>query len=290
MSAAFVLPVDKAPGPTSHDVVAIARRALRERRIGHTGTLDPFASGLLLLCVGPATRLAEYLTGLDKTYEAVLRLGCRTDTLDLRGEVLEEHDGWRDLDPSAIEAAFATQTGTLDQVPPQYSAKKVDGVRMYERARRGESVELEPTRVTVHELTVVEVAPPLVRFRVRCSSGTYIRSIARDVGDALGVGAHLTSLRRTAVGEVSVEGALSPDDLDDADAVRDAAIGPLEAVAHMPRVTVDDGQVERLRHGQRVELSETPEPGLVAIAGSEGLVAIGEARGTELRPRKVFAS
>ena len=159
----FVLPVDKPEGPTSHDVVAQARKALGIRKVGHTGTLDPFASGLLILCVGRATRLAEYLSGLDKTYEATAKLGITTDTLDRDGKVLEDRVGWRELAEPAVAEALSTFQGEIEQVPPQFSAKKVDGVAMHRRARRGEQVRLEPCVVTVHsiELLAMELQRPL---------------------------------------------------------------------------------------------------------------------------------
>jgi tRNA pseudouridine55 synthase len=226
--ADFVLPVDKPEGPTSHDVVAAARKALSERRIGHTGTLDPFASGLLLLCVGRATRLAEYFSGLDKEYEAEARLGIATDTLDRDGNVVAVSERWSEVTEEGLEAALGALRGDIEQVPPQFSAKKVEGERAYKSARDGRRVELPPVPVTVRELTLTGVDLPFVRFRVRCSSGTYVRALARDLGAGLGVGAHLTALRRTAVGPRSVEGALRLDDLGDSALVAGAAVRPLE--------------------------------------------------------------
>jgi len=287
----FVLPVDKPEGPTSHDVVAVARKALGERRVGHTGTLDPFASGLLLLCVGKATRLAEYFSGLDKEYEAEARLGVATDTLDRDGVVVAESDGWTGLTEDALEEALAGLRGDIEQVPPQFSAKKVEGERAYRSARGGKRVELPPVPVTVTELTLTEVDLPLVRFRVRCSSGTYVRALARDLGAALGVGAHLTALRRTAVGAWSVEGALKLDDLADPARVASAAVQPLEALAHLPTLEVDGAAAGRLAHGQVVELpAATPAAGVVAVAHEGALVAVGEADEGVIRPRKVFAA
>lgn len=295
----FVLAVDKPSGPTSHDVVARARRALGIRRIGHTGTLDPFASGLMLLCVGQATRLAEYLTGMAKSYEATARLGIETDTLDLEGRPVSSVDEIGDVDTESIESALAAQVGPLDQVPPQYSAKKVDGEAMYHRARRGESVDLPPVRVHVHEARLIGYAPPDVRFRVRCSSGTYIRAMARDLGRALGVGAHLTALRRTAVGAVGVEAALPLEALDDEDAVTSARIEPLEALSHLRAVGLDEEGARRLRHGQRIRIADpvTADSGVdipservaVHLDGRE-LVAIADLVDGVIRPRKVFAS
>jgi len=289
--ADFVLAVDKPEGPTSHDVVAAARKALSERRVGHTGTLDPFASGLLLLCVGRATRLAEYFSGLDKEYEAEARLGISTDTLDREGVVVAESEGWTEVTEEALEAALGTLRGAIEQIPPQYSAKKVEGERAYKSARDGRRVELPPVPVTVHELTLTGFEPPFVRFRVRCSSGTYVRALARDLGAALGTGAHLTALRRTAVGSWSVEGALSLDDLADPALVMDAAVEPLAALAHLPALEVDGAAAARLAHGQAVELpTAAPGTGVVAVAHEGALVAVGEAAEGVIRPRKVFAA
>ena len=286
----FLLPVDKPVGPTSHDVVGMARRALGTRRVGHTGTLDPFASGLLVLCVGRATRLSEYFTGMDKRYDAVARLGIETDTLDLEGEVFCKSDAWRDLDPTAIESATRTQTGPIDQIPPQFSAKKVDGVAMHRRARRGEEVALLPVQVTVHELTVTKVALPDLYFTVRCSSGTYIRAIARDLGRALGCGAHLTGLRRTRVGLFDVSAAVPVSALDDARAVKAACMEPYRGLYHLTQVTVDEGVASRIRNGQRVRIADpgSASEALVAVTCGTDLLAMATLDEGVLRPRKVF--
>lgn len=290
----FVLPVDKPEGPTSHDVVSAARRSLGVKRVGHTGTLDPFASGLLLLCVGRATRLAEYFSGLDKAYEAVARMGVRTDTLDRDGNVVGQSGGWQELTAEKIDSALAAFRGRIDQIPPAYSAKKVAGERAYRRARAGEGVELEACPVTVHELVLTSLDLPLLGFRVHCTAGTYVRALARDIGDALGVGAHLTALRRTAIGAWSVEDALPLDALADGDRVAEAAVAPLDAVGHLPRVDVDDALAERLALGQAVGLPDgDEEPGTsapVAVAHRGALLAIAEADGGRLMPRKVFAA
>ena len=286
----FVLRTDKPEGPTSHDVVAMARKALGTRRIGHTGTLDPFASGLLILCVGRATRLAEYISGLDKTYEATVRLGRTTDTLDCDGEVLETRAGWEDVSEHVIEDALAAFRGEIQQVPPQFSAKTVDGVRMHRRARRGEHVDLDPCAVTIHSMELVGIEGPDVRLRVQCSSGTYIRSIARDLGEALGVGAHLAALRRIAVGSFGVAEAVGVGELSDRDAVDRARVDPLHALAHLPSVEVDDESAVRLGHGQRVRLDEGAPSGLVTVANAGALVAVAEVDDGVLCPRKVFIS
>lgn len=286
----FLLPVDKPVGPTSHDVVGMARRALRTRRVGHTGTLDPFASGLLMLCVGRATRLAEYFSGLDKRYEAVARLGAETDTLDHEGDVVSSHDGWRDLDRATIEVAAQKQVGHLEQVPPQFSAKKVDGERMHRRARRGEKVELASVPVIVYDVTVIDVTLPEVRFSVHCSTGTYVRAIARDLGRTLGCGAHLTTLRRTAVGDFHVEGALPVEALSDEDAIAAVRVEPSGALAHLPSVPVNPEVAARIRNGQRVRIEApggTSEPLVTVTCGSD-LLAMAALDDGVLRPGKVF--
>jgi tRNA pseudouridine55 synthase len=285
-----VLPVDKPVGPTSHDVIAAARRALAIRRIGHTGTLDPFASGLLLLCIGPATRLAEYLTPLPKTYLAVMRLGEATDTDDPTGEVIARNEGWRGLGEAQVRDALHTQQGALEQLPPLFSAKKVQGVRMYAAARRGEAPPRQPARVTVHRIELLSVRLPEVEFEVECSSGTYIRAIARDVGELLGVGGHLRELRRTGSGAFRVQDAVPVDQLGDPDRVRRALVPLAQAVVHLPRVVLDDEQAQAVKLGRTVSAPpELPlqQPVALCVAGGD-LVAIGEARGTVIQPRKVF--
>ena len=284
-----ILPVDKPEGPTSHDVVGLARRSLGTRRIGHTGTLDPFATGLLLLCIGRATRLAEYLTGLDKSYEAIARLGVATDTLDRTGAIAAESHEWEHIEPAAIRAAFEDQTGTRMQVPPAYSAKRLGGRRAYARARAGERVEPEPVEVTIRALEVTAVEGAEVRFRMRCSSGTYVRAVARDAGEGLGVGAHLTALRRTSIGGFDVRAALTPDALSDSGAVANALIAPLEALGHLPRVQLEEGEAERIGHGRTLPAGgRVGGTGPVVLAEDDRLVAIAELDGRNLRPRKVF--
>lgn len=283
---AGVLPVDKPPGPTSHDVVAIARRALGQRRIGHTGTLDPFASGLLLLCVGWATRLAEYLTDQPKAYHAVMILGAGTDTDDATGTAIRTSDAWRDLTLEMVRAALGGQVGAIRQRPPAYSAKKVAGERMYRMAREGRAPQLEPVEVEVHDIEITEWTPPAVAFDVTCSAGTYIRAIARDAGERLGVPAHLGALRRTAIGRFRVENAIALDQLADAEAVELAWIGPLDALAGMPRIEIGADDAGALAQGRAVEINGMP--GTAAVSNDGRLVAIVDSDGRWIRPRKVF--
>jgi tRNA pseudouridine55 synthase len=286
-----ILPVDKPDGPTSHDVVGMARRALRTRRIGHTGTLDPFASGLLLLCVGPSTRLSEYLTALPKSYRATVRLGETTDTDDRTGEVVRRSDAWQALDEPAIQAALARQVGTIGQLPPRYSAKKIGGERMYAVARRGGEVERDPVRVTIHRIELLGVRLPEVDIEVECSSGTYIRAIARDLGEALETGGHLTRLRRTRVGAYGVERALPVDALPDVAAVERALLPPAAALAHLPRVVLDPEGARLVSHGRAVPAPAELDGGgpVVLLAEDGALLAIAERRGDQLQPRKVFS-
>lgn len=288
--AGGVLPVDKPVGPTSHDVVARARSALDTGKVGHTGTLDPFASGLLLLCVDGATRLSEYLTALDKSYVAVARLGERTDTLDPEGTVVERSETWSGVDPTRIEEALIGFTGRTEQVPPQFSAKKVGGEPMYALARRGERVDLEPVPVQIHEAELLEVDLPRFRFRVRCSSGTYVRALARDLGRALGEPAHLTELRRTGIGSFRVEDAVPAGTLDDAAALDAAWIDPARALGHLPSVALSAEEARRVAHGQAIHRGNAPpsDTGSVALLHDGRLAAVAEAVDGSLRPRKVF--
>lgn len=286
-----LLPLDKPVGPTSHDMVAYARRQLGIRRIGHTGTLDPFASGLLLLCLGRATRLAEYLLGLPKEYVAVARLGERSTTDDVEGEVTSVSDGWTGLGSNDVTAALRSFEGSLQQRPPVYSAKKLGGTAAYKRARRGEEVALDPVPVCVHAVELEDLELPHIRFRISCSAGTYVRAIARDLGERLGVGAHLVELRRTSIGPFEVENALSPARLAEPRAVEDALVPPLEAVSHLPRIDVTAEQAHLLETGRGLALEHDPAPssdGEWAVALDGRLVAVAIREGDRLRPRKVF--
>ncbi len=284
--------VDKPAGPTSHDVVSWARRALGVRRIGHTGTLDPFASGLLVLLIGPATRLAEYLSALPKSYEARARLGVRTDTHDAEGKTVSVQDVGVDPTREEVEAELAAFEGCGQQVPPQFSAKKVGGEKMYKRARRGDTVQLPPVNVEVFEIRMTNFAPPEIEFTLACSSGTYVRAVARDLGDRLGVGAHLTALRRTAVGNFSVDGAvpgevlregLSPD--------RTHWIEPAAAVGHLTTIRVEAEAAVRLRQGEAIPWPseanvEHGDP--IAVMDERGLLGIAEIRNGCLAPKKIL--
>ncbi|WP_409331522.1 tRNA pseudouridine(55) synthase TruB [Trujillonella humicola] len=284
-----ILLVDKPGGMTSHDVVARARRALSVRRVGHAGTLDPMATGLLVLGVGAATRLLGHLSGSDKTYEATIRLGQSTVTDDREGEVLATVPAGH-LADDAVRAALAAQTGPLLQVPSSVSAVKVAGRRSYDRVRAGEDVVLEPRAVTVHRLEVHRLARPApglvdVDVTVVCTAGTYVRAIARDTGAALGVGGHLTALRRTASGPFTAEHAAP---VEDAAAALAAGGGrgvlglTAAATAVFPARAVTTEEATALGYGQRVPA--TGAPGLTAAVDPHGrLVALLEDAGPTAR-------
>ncbi len=201
-----LLLADKPAGPTSHDIVEVTRRFTSGRRVGHTGTLDPFATGLLPLCIGRATRLSRFLTGLRKAYAGSMRLGIATDTYDVDGKVLERGDAGG-IDERTIREAAGRFVGTILQTPPPYSARKINGQRMYKLARRGVEVRAEPAEVTIFRFDILGVADGIVRFEAETSAGTYVRALAHDLGVALGCGAHLFELRRVASGSHRVEDA-----------------------------------------------------------------------------------
>lgn len=287
------LVVDKPAGLTSHDVVARVRRISRAR-VGHAGTLDPFATGVLVLCLGVATRLAEWATEADKRYLAELTLGVETDTLDRDGQVVAE----RRVKVSREQLARALEplVGTIAQVPPVYSAIKVGGEPLYRRVRRGESVVVEPRTVTIRSIQLVEWAPPRAAIDVLCSKGTYIRALARDIGESVGCGAHLSALRRLASGALTIEQALPLDDaLAQIAAGRGAeALLPMEAaVARFPRIDLDTDGAQSLRNGQPLPSASISAEGSPSMLGrahdpSGELVAIVEWRDGAWWPRKVL--
>jgi tRNA pseudouridine55 synthase len=289
-SSSGLVIVDKPSGWTSHDVVARLRRTLGTRKVGHAGTLDPMATGVLVVGFGRATRLLGHLMLTEKTYAATVRLGVVTSTDDAEGEALAtvsaEH-----VSEADVRAAVAGQVGEIDQVPSSVSAIKVDGKRAYARVREGEDVDLPARRVTIHEAEAGEFRRDGdaldFELRVRCSSGTYIRAIARDVGAALGVGGHLTALRRTSVGPFTLEDAGNSTDLDH------VVVTPIDDAARLafPALELDDAQATDVRFGR-------PQPGLdlgsdrpVALFDQHGtFLALYEQRGTDARAVAVFAS
>lgn len=260
-----VLNIDKPLGVTSHDVVTQVRRALEVRRVGHAGTLDPLATGVLLVCVGPAVRLSEFLMASTKTYVADVHLGRSTTTDDGEGVVTAEAPVDH-LTAEAITTALPAFTGEIEQVPPAFSAVKQGGKKLYELARKGQTVEAAPRRVRIDALRLLDWWPPVARVEVVCGAGTYIRSLARDLGGALGVGGSLSALRRTVSGRFRAEDALPADALTDPAALQDGLVPLRRALAGWPEVALDAAGLEALRHGRRVPAADVAEPGTLALA------------------------
>ncbi|MFT4263232.1 MAG: tRNA pseudouridine(55) synthase TruB [Nocardioides sp.] len=289
--------VDKGPGVTSHDVVSRVRRLAGTRKVGHAGTLDPMATGVLVVGVERATRLLGHLMLTEKAYDATVRLGIATHTDDAEGGVVAtaEPGAVEALSEAEIRAAFATQVGEIEQVPTTVSAIKVDGKRAYALAREGAAVELKARPVTIHELTVgglrgVGTGSLEADISVRCSSGTYIRAIARDVGAILGVGGHLTALRRTAVGPYTLAQAATLEELGEAQAGGRSLLLPIGAAARaaFPSYDLDEEQEREVRHGRRIALAVD---GLTAVFALDGefLALYEPVPGTPLaRPVAVF--
>jgi tRNA pseudouridine55 synthase len=270
-------------GPTSHDVVDTVRGVVGTDRVGHLGTLDPFAAGLLVILVGRATRLAPFAAGWAKAYDGVIRLGTTTATDDATGATVATSEAWRGVDRTQVEQALAAFRGGYDQRPPAYSAVKVAGERAYRRARRGEDVALQPRRVQVTELELERFAPPDVGFRATVGGGTYLRSLARDLGEALGCGAHLATLTRTQVGRFRLADAVPPEVL-----TAQSLCDPAELVRDLPGRELDDAGRAAVVHGRPVAAGDgTRETGNVALFWHGQLVAVAERVGEMLKPRVV---
>ena len=298
-----LLLLDKKSGITSHDAVEKFRRRSKIKKVGHTGTLDPLATGLLVLCVGKATRLQAYLMGMEKTYEGVIQFGWATDSYDAAGEPAGETNevNVEHLDFASLVAPFI---GPLQQMPPQFSAKKVGGVRAYELARKGEVAALTPKPVTVYEFEIVSVTGSTARFRIRSSAGTYVRSLAHDLGAAAGIPAHLKELRRTAIGDFRISDALPYDTLENAP-VEELLSPPWfqslsEVELPLPKLRIDWGQQGKLMRGQSIIMTPSVAvhaTDLLALGNPEDrLIAIGEVVNVlreggpvEVRPKVVLA-
>ena len=290
------LVVDKPVGMTSHDVVQAIRNGTNLRRAGHTGTLDPRASGVLVILVGPAVRLSEYVSASDKRYQAIIRLGSSTDTFDAEGLVTPTKDPVS-VTEAQFEEALKTFVGEIEQTPPPYSAVKVQGRKAYEMAREGEEVELAPRKITVHHLEVLEWTPPEVVIDVHCSSGTYVRSLANDLGVMLGCGAYLVGLRRTKSGRFSLRDAVPLRKLQEAFTAGNwyqYLIPAAEALGDWTAVELSPDEVEGVRHGHRVKVVGEPTETKVRGVSTQGeLVAlmemvINEDGTREWQPKKVF--
>jgi tRNA pseudouridine55 synthase len=276
--------VDKPAGLTSHDVVHRVRRALGIRAVGHTGTLDPFATGLLVVLVGRATRLARFVEGQPKTYLATARLGFRTDTDDRTGTALEPVVTVPPPPERIVREALAGFEGEQFQRPPSYSAKHVAGVRSHRLARRGEAVDLPEVSVTVHRIELTGYRGAELSFRATVSAGTYVRAIARDLGERLGVGAHLVALRREAIGPLRVEDAVPPDQ------VTAGSLRPAVAVlGHLPLLELDPSGRREVLHGRPVGGAGPWDDGAeVALVSGGELVAVAREAGGMLRPAVVL--
>ena len=306
-----VLIIDKPAGITSHDVVAQVRHILQVRRVGHTGTLDPFATGVLVTLVGRATRLAQFLSGLEKEYEAVIRLGYATDTGDITGKPIQTSS----TDPASagpwskeqIEAALESLRGEIDQVPPMYSAKKQGGRKLYELARRGQEVERKAARVCIHKFEAIKPTVELLKdnrdgtfdfeVRVACAAGTYVRTLAEDFGKRLGVGAHLAELRRTRVGDFEIQHAKTLEQVKvnvAEQALGKILITPDAALSRLPFVDLSVAELRRVRNGMSVPVSEAAwsDGERVRMRDEQGnLIAVANYNAAEglLHPRVVIA-
>jgi tRNA pseudouridine55 synthase len=303
--------IDKPRGITSHDVVARVRRAAATRRVGHAGTLDPFATGVLVVCVGRATRLVQFLVGLEKEYLATLRLGYATDTQDETGKQITPLTSSKELRSEDVLDVLKEFIGPQLQTPPMFSAKKVRGERLHRAAREGREVEREPARITVYSMDMVERDGTRVIerqdgtrdifIRVSCSSGTYVRTLAHDIGQRLGVGAHLAELRRAAVGRFDLSSAVTVDEVlrrGDEGELEGILVSPARTVGHLPRLSFEGQDLIYIRQGRQIAVgcglsgSTTDRKPWVRLCDSEGnLVAVGEFdRGSgTARPRVVLA-
>lgn len=303
-----VLVIDKPSGMTSHDVVARARHILHERRIGHTGTLDPFATGVLVILLGKATRLSQFLTGVDKEYEAIIRLGYSTDTGDRTGKPLSgPPTGVRNWTEEEIEAALQTLRGDIDQIPPMYSAKKIEGKKLYELARRGESIERKPLRVCIYNFAAIKPEGQLIKdnldgtfdfhTRVSCSSGTYVRTLAEDFGKRLYVGAHLAELRRTRVGDFGIDQAITLEHLKihfGEESLGTVLLPTGAGISWLPSMHLTAEDVRRASHGREVQVAESEwadGENVRMYDDGEQLIAVGryDANAQSLRPHVVLS-
>lgn len=287
-----VLVVDKPVGMTSHDVVQVIRRGTGIRRAGHTGTLDPRASGVLVILLGPAVRLSEYVSASDKRYQATIRLGSSTDTFDSEGRITSSSPV-EDVSQEKFNEILQTFVGEMEQIPPPFSAVKVKGRRAYDMAREGEEVDLQPRIINVYSLEVLEWDPPEAVIDVYCSSGTYVRSLANDLGKALGTGAHLVGLRRTKSGRFTLRDAVPLRRLQesfDTGTWYRHLIPAAEALADWPMVELDADQVELVRHGHRVPALAGQTGWARGVSEQGDLVALLEVdeATSEWQPRKVF--
>jgi tRNA pseudouridine55 synthase len=287
-----LLNINKPVGPTSHDIVARVRKLVgrRKTKVGHAGTLDPFADGVLVVCLGPATRLADYIQQQTKGYRAGITLGAVSDTHDTEGEITENPDA-TPVDIDDVTSVLETFVGRIDQIPPAHSAVHVDGRRAYDLARAGHELDLPARQVNVYQIAPAAYEYPNLTIEVSCGAGTYIRSLARDIGAALGVGAYCSSLTRTTIGKFDITNAITPDDVDPAGDL----IDPIAALDALTKIAVGPADRNRLAMGKTVTLSTSPQdptPEIAVTDLSGRLIAIARLTDTSdgqiLQPSKVF--
>lgn len=285
-----VLLFDKPLHLSSNTALQKVRRLYQAEKAGHTGTLDPLATGLLPICFGEATKFSNVLLDASKAYRAWIRLGQTTTTGDAEGEITSEHPVIADL--PQVHDALHRLTGEIEQLPPMHSALKHEGKPLYEYARKGEAIERAPRRVTIHELTLEHFAGNELRVAVHCSKGTYVRTLAEDIGQLLGCGAHLQGLRRLATGPFRLENAYTLEQLESMDPERrDACLLPLDCMLQdHPRLDLDDSQVRRLAQGQRLGLDTGLPDGKIRLYGPQGFIGLGLLQGRRLAPERLVAS
>ncbi len=283
-----ILIIDKPAGITSHDVVARVRRILKMKRIGHTGTLDPFATGVMVILVGKATRLAQFLDKDAKEYEAVVQFGFETDTGDLTGLRIADcglriKENLQSLNFDGIERVLENFRGEVEQIPPMYSAKKIAGKKLYELARKGIEIERKPVKVTIYKLEILNLKPETwnLKLKVVCSAGTYIRTLAQDIGRKLGVGAHLAELKRTRAGKFEISKAVTLEELEKivaAEKLSESLISMNEAVSHLPEIKLSAEEINKTKNGikLRVESAEIADNGFCRMTDKDAnLIAVG---------------
>ena len=280
------LNVYKPKGKTSHDVVAYLRRVTKVKQIGHTGTLDPFAEGVLPICIGKATRLIEYLSD-DKAYKGIVQLGYSTTTYDTEGDIVKSSD--KTVSADEIENALNNFKGEIMQTPPVYSAIKVNGKKLYEYARRGEEVKVEPRKVSINKIVLLNYDSDLrqAELLIECSKGTYIRSIANDLGEMLGTYGHLIKLVRIKAGSFDIDSSLSLDTLQTKEQVESNLIYPLERLSY-PKYELSLSDYERVSHGMNISSTKTFNDGIVMLIKNNMLVAVAEKTGDIIKCNKVF--
>ena len=275
---------------TSHDVVAKIRREFKIKKVGHAGTLDPLATGVLVICIGDATRLSDYVMHRQKTYLAKIKFGESTETYDAEGEIIAKKDASH-LIQADIEAILPQFTGDIQQIPPMYSALKRDGKKLYDLARAGETITLEPRPVTIHQLTITQFNSPIAEIEIRCGAGTYIRSLAHDMGQALGVGAHLAGLVRVSSGRFELSESYELDELLNCPNLDSCVVDETVALAYIPRIDLDETDTQHIRHGRNpVHVSDATHELARAYDATGKFIALLRAENNQWLPYKVFSS